>query len=158
MFRDTGKLSTLILTGLGLALFVFSSHGFASDHHALNGTWRLVPSRSEFAGEPMMQTGTLTISDREHNIYIAKNYNYDGRNVTVNYQTSLDGRETSTIHEGKAVKTKAKWEGEELQVTTKENHEVASVERYRLNPDGTLTVISERAGHPAVTLTFERQP
>lgn len=140
------------------AALVFAGLSLASDHRILNGTWQVVPSRSEFAGEPMIQTGTLTISDREHNVYIAKNYTYEGQNVTVSYQTSLDGRETSTIREGRAIKTKAKWEDGELQVTTKDGHEVTSVDRYRLNPDGRLTVITERAGHPAVTLLFERHP
>ena len=140
------------------AVLLFAGFSLASDHHVLNGTWQVVPSRSEYAGEPMIQTGTLTISDREHNVYIAKNYTYEGQNVTVSYQTSLDGRETSTIRDGRAIKTKAKWEGSELQVTTKEGHEITSVDRYRLNPDGTLTVITERAGHPAVTLLFERHP
>lgn len=139
------------------AFTLLAGLSLASDHRVLNGTWQVVPSRSEFAGEPMVQTGTLTISDREHNVYIAKNYTYEGQNVTVNYQTSLDGRETSTIRDGRAVKTKAKWEGDELQVTTKEGHEVTSVDRYRLNPDGTLTVITERAGHPLVTILFERR-
>jgi hypothetical protein len=142
---------------LSVPLLMFSA-GFApaSQHDALNGTWQLVPARSQFAGEPAIQTGTVTIADRQHNIYISRNYNFDGQNVTVNYQTSTDGRENSSIHEGKAFKTKAKWDGQDLVVTSTQDG-IASVERYRLNSDRTLTLTVDRPGHPTVALFFEKQ-
>jgi hypothetical protein len=30
---------------------------YARDHSALNGTWTLVPAKSDFAGQPVVQTG-----------------------------------------------------------------------------------------------------
>ncbi len=144
-----------VLTSLPILILVCAS-AWANDHHAFNGTWRLIPTRSEYNGEPMMQSGTLTIGYRDRNIYISHSYVFDGRNVTVSYHSSLDGRENSSIHEGKTAKTKAKWEGDDLVVTSTENG-ATSVERYRLNPDGTLSLDAERAGHPAIALVFERQ-
>lgn len=138
------------------ALILVSAPALAGDHHALNGTWRLSPTRSEFNGEPMMQSGTLTIGYRDRNIYISHNYVFDGQNVTVNYHTSLDGGVNSSIHQGKTFKTKAKWDGDELRVTSTQGDQT-SVEHYRLNPDGTLMVTTERPGHPMVTLLFERE-
>ena len=41
-------------------LFAFSA--VARDHSALNGTWTLVPAKSDFAGQPVVQTGTVTIA------------------------------------------------------------------------------------------------
>ncbi len=143
------------LTFIPVAILV-SATALASDHHAFNGTWRLIPTRSEFNGEPMMQSGTLTIGYRDRNIYISHNYVFDGQNVTVSYHTSLDGGVNSSIHQGKEFKTKAKWDGDELKVTSTQG-DVTSVEHYRLNPEGTLIVTSERAGHPTVTLLFERE-
>jgi len=62
----------------------------------------------------------------------------------------------SSIREGKAYKTKAKWEGDELKVTSTQG-DLTTLEHYRLNPDGTLAVTMERPDHPAVTLLFERE-
>jgi hypothetical protein len=129
---------------------------FGSDHHALNGTWRLIPARSELAGEPMIQTGTITIDDRQHNISIMRNFNYEGLNQTVDYRFSTDGRENSSIHEGKGFKSKAKWEGNELKVTSTQD-DVTSTERFNQSGDGTLMLVVERPGHRTITLFFERQ-
>jgi hypothetical protein len=137
-------------------LLVLASPVAASHRDALNGTWILVPAHSQFAGEPVIQTGTVTIADREHNIYIARNYSFDGQSGTVSYQTSTDGRENSSIHEGKAFKTKAKWEGRDLVVTSTQDN-ISTIERYRLNSDGTLTLTVDRPGHPTIALFFERQ-
>ena len=150
-----GKIVRSVLTCVPVVILV-STAALAVDHHAFNGTWRLVPTRSEFNGEPMMQSGTLTIGYRDRNIYISHDYLFDGKNVTVSYQSSLDGRENSSIHQGKAIKTKAKWDGDELKVTTLQG-DLETVEHYRLNRDGTLTVTAEHPGRPAMTLVYERQ-
>jgi len=149
------RLTRLFLTSIS-GLILVSATALAMDHHALNGKWRLVPTRSEFNGEPMIQTGTLTIGYRDRNIYISHDYVFDGKNVTVSYQTSMDGRVNSSIREGQAYKTKAKWEGDELKVTSTQGA-LTTVEHYRLNPDGTLGVTVERPDHPTVTLMFERE-
>ena len=142
---------------ISIAAFVLASAAaWAIDHHAFNGTWRLIPTRSEFNGEPMMQSGTVTIGYRDRNIYISHNYVFDGKNVTVSYQTSLDGRENSSIRQGKAFKTKAKWEGDELLVTSIQGP-ITQVEHYRLNPDGTMMLAIERPDRPMQTLLFERE-
>jgi len=57
---STATPSAAVLTTL---LFAFST--FARDRSAMNGTWTLVPARSDFAGQPVLQTGTVTINDRQ---------------------------------------------------------------------------------------------
>ena len=113
-----------------VALVFFSVYAWASHHHDLNGTWKLVPTRSEFGGEPVLQMGTVTINDREHNISISRNFTYEGANQTVSYSSSIDGKENSSIHGGPAFKTKAKWEGDVLKVTSTQDRTI--VERFRL--------------------------
>jgi hypothetical protein len=54
-----------IATALITLLFALSA--FARDHVALNGTWTLIPAKSDFAGQPVVQTGTVTIKEREGN-------------------------------------------------------------------------------------------
>lgn len=150
MPSNSGKTFPALL----LALLVFAVSAFAN-HHKLNGTWKLIPNRGEFGGEPVIQTGTLTISDRDHNIYVSRNYTYQGANQTSTSSFYTDGRENSSIREGKNFKSKTKWEGDMLVVTTTQNNETA-IERFNLEPDGTLKLIIDRAGHSAVTLFFQR--
>jgi hypothetical protein len=148
--------SRKIFLGCTLGLFLFAASVTAANHHNLNGTWTLEPTRSNFAGEPAIQTGSVTINDREHNITVTRNFNYDGANKSYEYSFSTDGRENSSIREGKNFKSKAKWEGDVLRVTTTDNG-ATTVERFSLAPDGSLMLVVDRAEHRPVTLFFQRQ-
>src|SRR5260221_13116828 len=100
--------SSRTASGALLAILLFGISTFASDHHALNGTWTLVPARSDFTGHDVVQTGTVTIDDRQGNITVARNFTYDGANETFFYTFSTDGQEKSTIKDRKGFKVKAK--------------------------------------------------
>lgn len=142
---------------LAVAALLFSGGALlAGSHRDLNGNWKLIPARSDFAGQPAIETGTVTINDREHNIYVDRSFTYDGGNQTTSYNFSTDGRENSTIRNGKAFKSKAKWDGDVLVVhTTQDDQSV--VERYSMDPDGTMSLVVERSGRAPVLLYFERQ-
>lgn len=141
---------------LALALFAsfFAGSAFAH-HHELNGTWQLVPSRSQFNGQPALETGTVSINDRESNIWVDRNFSLEDGNRTVTTNVATDARHNSSIKEP-GFKSKAKWEGDVLKVTT--DHEgVTTVERYRLANDGGMLLQVERTGRPSETLYFQRQ-
>jgi hypothetical protein len=138
------------------ALVLFTVSVISANHHSLNGTWTLEPTRSNFDGEPAIQTGSVTINDRQHNITVTRSFSYDGANESFEYSFSTDGRENSSIHQGKAFKSKAKWDGDVLRVTTTENGSTTA-ERYSLSPDGSLMLVVERPEHRPVTLFFQRQ-
>jgi len=139
-----------------VALVFFSMYASAADHHHdLNGTWRLVAARSEFAGEPALQTGTITINDRERNITISRNFTYEGAHDTVSYSSSIDGRLKSTIN-GPDFTAKAKWDDDVLKVTSVQNG-ITTDERFRLTGDGSMMLTVDRPGHRTETLFFERQ-
>jgi hypothetical protein len=142
--------------GVIVLAFFAASAAIAASHKSLNGTWVLEPTKSEFGGEPALQTGSVTINDREHNITVSRNFTYDGANDTFSYSFSTDGRENSTIHQGKAFKSKAKWDDNVLRVTTTQN-DVTVVERYSLEPDGSLKLVVERPGHKMISLFFQHQ-
>lgn len=144
-----------IFAGVAVLLLFVTCPAFSRGHHDLNGTWKLIPARSEFDGQAVVQTGTVTINNREHNIYISRNYTYNGENETHSYNFSTDGPENSTVRDGKTLKSKAKWEGDTLVVTTMKDNESA-VEHYNLAPDGTLRLFIERPAHAPVTLYFQR--
>jgi hypothetical protein len=139
-----------------LATLVFAFSAFAFDHRALNGTWTLVPAKSEFAGEPVVQTGTVTISDRDGVIIVERNFVYEGVKETYFYRDSLGSENNDTIHSGKDLKTKTKWDHDVLKVTTTQSGAI-TLESYSLAPDGTMTVSVVRPEHKPITLVFLRK-
>jgi hypothetical protein len=144
----TGAATLAVCAGLGAAL------GLAANHHELNGTWQLVPSRSELNGEPAVETGTVTISDREGNIYVSRNFDFDSANLSTSSTFSTDARAKTSIKEP-GFKSKAKWDRDALKVTT--THEgVTTVERYTLRDEGTMMLQTDRTGHHPETLYFQR--
>jgi hypothetical protein len=136
-------------------LAFFAVCAFAGNHHDLNGTWQLVPSRSELNGEPAIQTGTVTINDRERNVYVQRNFSFDSANQSTTTSFSTDARHNASIKEP-GFKSKAKWEGDVLKVTTTQDGATIT-ERYSLSADGAMTLQIDRAGHQAETLFFQRQ-
>ncbi len=148
-------LSKIFLKGAAIWIAV-TCLGLAESHQKLNGTWTLMPTRSDFRGEPAIQTGTVTINDRDRNIYISRNFNYDSPNQTASYSFTTDGHESATIRQGKTFKTKAKWDDKVLRVITT-GDDVTETELYSLAPDGMLMLVVERPGHPPLTLYFQRQ-
>lgn len=152
MCRFTGNISPILLAGACFALLSFP----VLAHPNLNGTWILVPTRSNFAGEPVLQTGTVQINERQHHMYISRSFNYDGETTGFEYNFTTDGQENSTIHKGQTFKSKAGWDHDVLKVKTTRDG-LTTVERYNLAPDGTLVLTIERPGHPLQTLVFRRQ-
>ena len=96
--------STTTVTGAVLATFFFAFSAFARDHTALNGTWTLVPTRSDFAGQPVIQTGTVTIDERQGNITVSRSFIYQGAAETFFYSDMTDSENKATIHNGQDLK------------------------------------------------------
>ena len=139
-----------------VAASIFLSAGVAlAHHHELNGTWQLVPTRSQLNGEPAIQSGTVTINDREGNIYVDRSFSLEDGNRSVTTSFSTDARAKTSIKQT-GFKSKAKWEGNMLKVVTT-NDGMTTIERYSLAGDGTLVLQVERSGRPSETLYFERQ-
>jgi hypothetical protein len=145
------RLLTTFLTTL-----TFAVSAFASDHSALNGTWTLVPAKSDFAGQPVVQTGTVTINDRQGVIVVSRSFVYEGAKETYFYSDSTGNSEHSTtIHSGKDLKTKTKWDHEVLKVTTTQSGAI-TLESYSLAGNGTMTVSVVRPEHSPIMLVFQR--
>ena len=120
------------------------------------GTWTLVPTLSDFGGQVVVQSGTVTINSREGNIYIARSFVYDSANQTFWYNFSTDGREGATIKsKERNAKSKAKWDDGALKVVTTDDSGT-TVEKYTLQPDGSLRLNLERPGKAPVTMIFNR--
>jgi len=139
-----------------LATLVFAFSAFARDRSALNGTWTLEPTRSDFAGQPVVQTGTVTINDQQGVIVVSRSFVYAGANETSFYSDSTGSENNSTIHAGKDLKTKTKWDHDILKVTTTQSG-ATTLESYTLAADGTMTVSVVRPERQPITLVFQRK-
>jgi len=135
---------------------LLSFPAFARDHSAMNGTWNLVPTRSDFAGHPVVQTGTVTISDRQGVIVVSRRFVYEGATETYFYNDSTGTENNSTMHMGKDLKSKTKWDHDVLKVTTTESGAM-TFESYSLNADGSMLVSVVRPDHSSISLVFERK-
>jgi hypothetical protein len=138
------------------AFLLFPFSAVARDHSALNGVWVLAPAKCNFAGQPVVQTGTVTISDRDGIVIVERSFVYRGATETFFYKDVTDAENNSTIHSGKDVKSKTRWDRDALKVTTT-NSGAVTVESYTLAVDGTMLVRVARPDHGSITLFFERK-
>jgi hypothetical protein len=104
----------------------------------------------------VVQTGTVTISDREGIIIVQRSFVYEGAAETYFYKDITDAESGATIHTGKDLKSKTRWDHDALKVTTTESGAV-TVESYTLAADGAMMVSVVRPEHKPITLVFQRQ-
>jgi hypothetical protein len=144
------------ITAAFLTTLLFASSAFARERTALNGTWTLIPTRSEFAGQPVIQTGTVTINERQGDITVSRSFAYEGATETLFYRDMTDSENSATIKSGKDFKTKARWDHDVLKVTTTQGGAV-TLETYTLTADGTMMASVIRPDHKVITLYFQRK-
>jgi len=148
--------STTALTRVVLPTLLLAFSVYARDHSALNGTWTLVPAKSNFAGQPVVQTGTVTIRDRQGIIIVSRAFVYEGATEAFFYHDITDAEQNATIHTGKDFKTKTRWDHDVLKVTTTQSGAV-TLESYTLAPDGTMTVSVVRPEGKSIILVFQHK-
>jgi len=148
--------STTSVAGAVLTALLFALPAVARDHSTLNGTWTLVPAKSDFAGQPVVQTGTVTINDREGIITVSRSFVYEGATETYFYRDMTDAERNATIHTGKDLKSKTRWDHGVLKVTTTQSGAV-TLESYTLAADGTMMVSVVRPEHQPITLVFQHK-
>jgi hypothetical protein len=112
--------------------------------------------QSDFAGQTVVQTGTVTIADREGIIIVSRSFVYEGATETLFYSDITDSEHNATIHTGKDLKSKTKWDHDVLKVTTTQSG-ATTLESYALAKDGTMTVSVERPERQPITLVFQRK-
>jgi hypothetical protein len=150
--------STSALTGAVFTTLLFVASASAHQHTALNGTWTLVPAQSDFAGQPVIQTGSVTIYERDGDITVSRSFKYEGASDTFFYRDLTDSENNATIHTGKELKTKTRWDHDVLKVTnTNTQTGAATFETYTLAADGTMLVSVVRPEHKSISLVFQRK-
>ncbi len=139
-----------------MTTLLFAFPAIARDHNALNGAWTLVPARSDFAGQSVVQTGSVTIADREGIIIVSRSFVYEGATETFFYSDVTDSEHNATIRTGKDLKSKTKWDHDVLKVTTTQSGAI-TLESYSLAADGTMLVNVVRPDRKPITLVFQHK-
>jgi hypothetical protein len=148
--------STTTIAGAVLTTLLCAVTVFGRDHRAFNGTWTLVPVKSDFAGQPVIQTGTVTINGQDDVIIVSRSFAYEGATETFFYKDMTDAENNATIHSGKDLKSKTKWDHDALKVTTTQSGAV-TLESYSLAADGTMPVSVVKPDRKPITLVFQRK-
>jgi len=148
--------TTARITGALLTTLLCAFSALARDHRAMNGTWILLPAKSDFAGEPAVETGSVTINEREGNITVSRSFVYAGATQTFFYSDITDSQNNATIHTGRDFKSKARWDHDVLKVTTTKSG-ATTLESYTLSADGTMTASVVRPERKPITLVFQRK-
>ena len=123
------------ITGAVLTMSFFAISAFARDHNASMASGRWPPRKSDFAGQPVVQTGTVTIHDREGIIIVERSFVYEGAAETFFYSDVTDSEHNATIKTGKDLKSKTSWDHDVLTVKTTRSGEV-TLETYTLAAEG----------------------
>jgi hypothetical protein len=144
------------VTGVAFATLLFAFTAFGRGHTALNGVWTLAPSQSDFAGQPVIQTGTVTINERDGDITVSRSFKYEGASDTFFYRDITDSENNATIHTGKELKTKTRWDHDVLKVTTTESGAI-TLESYSLAADGSMLVSVVKPDRKPFSLVFKRE-
>jgi len=143
-------------TAAVLTTLFFAFTAFARDRTLLNGAWTLVPTKSDFAGQSVIQTGTVTINERDGDITVSRSFAYEGATETFFYKDMTDSENSATIHSGKDLKSKTKWDHDVLKVITTQSGAV-TIESYSLAADGAMLVNVARPDRQPITLVFQRK-
>jgi len=139
-----------------LTTLLFGYSAFARDHSSLNGAWTLLPAKSDFGGQSVVQTGTVTISEKQGIIIVTRSFRYEGATETFFYHDITDAEDNATIKTSKDLKSKSRWDHDVLKVTTTQSGAV-TLESYALATDGSMTVTVLRPRQKPITLAFQRQ-
>lgn len=99
-----------------------------------------------------METGTVTINEREGDITVSRDFKYEGAKETYFYKDMVDSENSATIRKD-GVKSKARWDHDALKVVTTKDGAITT-ETYTLAPDGTMKVNVDKPGSKPITLTF----
>ena len=90
------KIYSTTITAAVLTTLLLACSAMARDHHAMNGTWTLVPTKSDFAGQAVVQTGTVTIDDHQGIITVSRSFVYAGATETFFYSDMTDAEHNAT--------------------------------------------------------------
>jgi hypothetical protein len=156
LFNGGMQTNSAIVAGILLAATLLAHSASARDHNALNGVWTLVPAKSDFAGQSVVQTGTVTIAERQGIIIVTRSFAYEGATETFFYRDVTDAEDNATIKSGKDLKSKSRWDHDVLKVTTTRSGAV-TLESYALAADGSMTVTVEKPRQKTLVLAFQHQ-
>lgn len=128
---------------LALALAALVSAAPLAAKSNFSGTWTMVAAKSDFGAMPAPTKYEQKIEHSDPNLKITISQAGQGGDATNDFNYHTGGKQTSNDTRGGVMKSKAKWEGDTLVISSTLNiqgNEVPVVERYTLGADGMLTM------------------
>ena len=142
-----------ILTVTVFAVVLCSMPMLAADHDALNGTWTLVPSQSNFGSNPAIESGRITIASQGDTTTVTRSFKYSEGGEEVFYRDMTQSQDNAAAGD---LKSETSWSGEMMKVSTVRGNANVT-ETYSLAPDGNLVVTVAHGDQAPVTLVFTRK-
>jgi hypothetical protein len=158
--RRLGRSARFLL--LGLAALLAGSTAQAKPN--FSGEWKLNVSKSEFGPMPPPASRTDKITHADPNLKVSTTQASQAGEGTFDFKYTTDGAETTNEIRGTPAKCTAKWEGDDLVITTKASfngNDITLADKWSLSEDGkTLTInrhIKSPQGELDQKLAMEKQ-
>jgi hypothetical protein len=133
----------IILIGLSFAAVAALLSSAKPD---LSGTWVLNLERSRLQINIKLERGTFTIDHKEPDFRFSRVFVIDGKEDSLSYSLTTDGREKVTKEPGRTTTSRLYWDGEVLVLDERtvlgDGREATNVVRYSL-VDGGKTLVAE---------------
>jgi len=98
----------------------------------------------------------VTINERDGDIAVSRSFAYEGATETFFYRDLTDSEYNATIHSGKVLKSKTRWDHDVLKVIITQSSAV-TIESYSLAADGAMLVSVVKPDRKRITLVFQRK-
>lgn len=116
-----------------------------------SGSWKLNASKSDFGAIPAPDSRTDKITHEEPNLADTMSTSGQMGDVTADLKYSTDGKETTNSIRGNEIKSTAKWEGDELVISSKgsiQGNDLTLTDHWSLSEDGKTLTISRHINSP----------
>ena len=131
--------------GFLLAALFYLSAAMAQAKPNFTGTWKLNTDKSDFGPIPGPTSQTDKIDQQDASMKINRTQAGQRGEATYDLTYTLDGEERSNLIRGNAVKSKAKWNGDALDIETKltaQDNELTITDKWTLTDDGKSITIA----------------
>lgn len=117
-----------------------------------SGTWVLSLDKSRLQIEDKIESGTFTIKHKEPDFRFSRVFLVGGKDDTVSYALTTDGREKIVKEPGRTTTSRLCWDGDVLvldeRIVLGDGREATNVVRYSLQDGGRTLVAEEKFRGP----------
>jgi hypothetical protein len=150
--RIAAPLFILALTVAVLSAAGTLRQGAPAGKPDLTGTWTLDLEKCRLQFPPKLDGGTITIEHREPAFRFSRTFVENGKEDTVAYELTTDGREKVVREPGRTTTSRMSWDGDTLvldeRIVLANGRAATNVVRYSLQDGGRTLVAEEKFRAP----------